>query len=141
VEHELRRAWGEDVCELLFQAVYADNTLGPLLYVALKPQGQVDVARRLDRQQHANPWLPFSGADIRYGAKIDKTIWRGEIDIPWDAFNDTAHQGKRPPLLRFNFSQHRSATGESASWAGPVDFGRDEAFMGVLQIRQPDDNR
>jgi hypothetical protein len=141
VEHELRRAWREDVCELLFQAVYADNTLGPLLYVAAKPQGQVDVARRLDRQQHANPWMAFSGADIRYGFDIDKTLWRGEIDVPWDAFNDPAHQGKRPVLLRFNFSQHRGATGESASWAGPIDFGRDETFMGALQIRQPDNGR
>jgi hypothetical protein len=141
VEHELRRAWGEDVCELLFQAVYADNTLGPLLYVAVKPQGQVEVARRLDRQQHANPWMAFSGADIRYGFSIDKSIWRGEVDIPWDAFNDSAHQGKRPPILRFNFSQHRSTTGESSSWAGPIDFGRDESFMGVLQIRQPDGGR
>jgi len=138
VEHELRRAWGEDVCELLFQPVYADNTLGPLLYVAAKPQGQLDIQRRLDRQQHANPWMAFSGADIRYGFSIDKAIWRGEIEIPWDAFNDPAHQGKRPALLRFNFSQHRGATGESSSWAGPVDFGRDESFMGVLQIRQAD---
>jgi len=141
VEHELRRAWGEDVCELLFQAVYADNTLGPLLYVAAKPQGQVDVSRRLDRLQHANPWMAFSGADIRYGFSIDNAIWRGEIEIPWDAFNDNTHQGKRPALLRFNFSQHRGASGESASWAGPIDFGRDETFMGVLQIRQPDEAR
>jgi len=101
----------------------------------------VEVARRLDRQQHANPWMAFSGADIRYGFSIDKAIWRGEVDIPWDAFNDPAHQGKRPPLLRFNFSQHRGTTGESASWAGPVDFGRDESFMGALQIRQPDDGK
>jgi len=141
VEHELRRAWGEDVCELLFQAVYADNTLGPLLYVAAKPQGQLDIQRRLDRQQHANPWMAFSGADIRYGFSIDKSLWRGEIEIPWDAFNDAAHQGKRPAMLRFNFSQHRGSTGESSSWAGPVDFGRDETFMGVLQIRQADDGR
>jgi len=138
VEHELRRAWDEDVCELLFQAVYADNTLGPLLYVAAKPQGQLDIQRRLDRQQHANPWMAFSGAEIHYGFSIDQSIWRGEIDIPWDAFNDTAHLAKRPALLRFNFSQHRATTGESSSWAGPVDFGRDESFMGVLQIRQPD---
>jgi hypothetical protein len=142
VQHELRRAWGEDVCELLMQAVYQDNTLGPLLYVALKPQGQYDIQRRLDRQQHANPWMGFSGADIRYFGGIDKnSIWRGEIEIPWDAFNAPAHQGKRPALLRFNFSQHRGRTGQSASWAGPIDFGRDESFMGVLQIRQADNGR
>jgi hypothetical protein len=141
VEHELRRAWGEDVCEILVQAVYDDNTLGPLLYVACKPQGQVDISRRLNRQQHANPWLAFSGADIRYGYSIDNSIWRGEVEIPWDAFNTPGQQGKRPALLRFNFSQHRGATGQSSSWAGPIDFGRDESFMGVLQIRQPDNGR
>ena len=30
---------------------------------------------------------------------------------------------------------HRTATGESASWAGPVDFGRDDAFTGLLVLR------
>jgi hypothetical protein len=42
-------------------------------------------------------------------------------------------------MLRFNFSQHRAATCESASWAGPVDFGRDESFTGVLYLRTPPD--
>ena len=40
----------------------------------------------------------------------------------------TAEDGsrQRPVMLRLNFSQHRATTGESASWAGPVDFGRDD---------------
>jgi hypothetical protein len=28
-------------------------------------------------------------------------------------------------------------TGESASWAGPVDSGRDEHFTGLLFLRDP----
>ena len=32
----------------------------------------------------------------------------------------------------------RHATGESASWAGPIDFGRDESFMGLLYLRDLD---
>jgi hypothetical protein len=41
-------------------------------------------------------------------------------------------------VLRFNFIQHKHSTGESASWAGPLDFGRDDAFMGLLYLREPD---
>ena len=48
--------------------------------------------------------------------------------------------GDPPTLLRFNFSQHKAATGESATWAGPVDFRRDEAFMGLLYLRSPGQN-
>ena len=62
-------------------------------------------------------------------------VLRGRLAIPWNAINDAAHQGLRPALLRFNFVQHRTAGGESASWAGPVDFGRDENFMGLLYLR------
>ena len=56
------------------------------------------------------------------------------MSIPWRAICD-ADRGV-PALLRFNFAQHRTATGESASWAGPVDFGRDDAFTGVLYLRE-----
>jgi hypothetical protein len=41
-----------------------------------------------------------------------------------------------PVMLRFNFTQHRADTGESASWAGPVDFGRDDAFTGLLFLQE-----
>jgi hypothetical protein len=40
-------------------------------------------------------------------------------------------------LLRFNFAQHVHTTGQSATWAGPVDFGRDDSFMGLLYLREP----
>jgi len=41
-------------------------------------------------------------------------------------------------MLRFNVTQHRADSGESASWAGPVDFGRDDALTGVLILREPE---
>jgi hypothetical protein len=138
VEYELRRAWGEDICELLIQPVYADGSTGSLLHIAAKPAGQIDLTRRLDRRLHANPWQPFAGADVRYAATVDKGTWRGEIAVPWDAINDPPHAGKRPVFLRFNFAQHNAATGQSATWAGPVDFGRDEEFMGLIDIREAD---
>lgn len=137
VSYDGRRAWGEDVCEALIQPVYPDNTLGPLLHIAIKPRGQIEISRRLDPKKHANPWQGFSGADIRYAANIDGAVWRGEIAIPWDAVNAPELRGKRPAALRFNFAQHFGATGQSASWAGPVDFGRDERFTGLLEIRNP----
>jgi len=145
------RAWGEDLCEVLVQPVYVNNSVGPLLHVVLKPNGSSWVERKLNPKQHANPWQPFESTGIRYVAAVtpgapvpsggkDQAAadgkWTGELAIPWKVLNDP-NLGM-PTLLRFNFSQHRTATGESASWAGPVDFGRDDAFMGCLQVRQPD---
>ena len=39
-------------------------------------------------------------------------------------------------MLRFNYAEHHDKTGESASWAGPIDFGRDDSFMGLLYVRE-----
>jgi hypothetical protein len=41
VDYEIGRAWGEDVCEALFQSVYEDGTNGPQVHVAVKPGGKV----------------------------------------------------------------------------------------------------
>ena len=138
VDYDARRAWGEDVCEALVQPVYEDNSLGPVLHIVCKPYGQIDVTRRLDPRSHLNPWQAFSSTDIRYEGKVLGGIWYGELALPWEIMNDPAKRdAKRPVMLRFNFSQHRGKTGESASWAGPVDFGRDDAMTGVLVVREP----
>jgi hypothetical protein len=134
VDYESRRAWGEDLCGVLIQPVFDDNSVGPVLHVVCKPSG-LWVERKLDARLHANPWQPLEGTGVRYRAVIENsTDWRGELAIPWRAICD-ADRGV-PSLLRFNFVQHRTATGESASWAGPVDFGRDDAFTGVLYLRE-----
>jgi hypothetical protein len=133
VDYQFRRGWGEDLCAVLIQPVFEDNTLGPTLHVVCKPTG-LWVERKLDAKRNANPWQPLEGTGIRYKAVIDGTDWRGEIAIPWRAICDP--ERGVPPLLRFNFIQHRTATGESASWAGPIDFGRDDAFTGVLHLRE-----
>jgi hypothetical protein len=57
------------------------------------------------------------------------------LSIPWKIINEPGKP--RPVMLRFNFTHHRHQTGESASWAGPIDFGRDDAFTGVLVLREP----
>ena len=134
VDYEDRRAWGEDLCGVLIQAVFDDNSVGPVLHVVCKPTAGLWVERKLDQRLNANPWQPLEATGIRYRAVIDNTDWRGELAIPWRAICD-AERGV-PSLLRFNFVQHRTATGESASWAGPIDFGRDDSFTGVLYLRE-----
>lgn len=129
------RAWGEDLCELLLQPVYADNSIGPLLHLVCKPNGSCWVERKMDPRKFVDPWQAIEGAGIRYAPTIDESDWRGELAIPWKALNNDPQKG-RPVMLRFNFSQHKTLTGESASWAGPVDSGRDENFTGVLMIRE-----
>lgn len=136
VDYQFGRAWGEDLAELLVQPVYADNRVGPVLHVICKPSGVTWIERKLDPKLHANPWQPFEGSGIRFASTLQDSDWRGEIAIPWRAITDDL-EGKRPKLLRFNFVQHKNATGESASWAGPVDFGRDDSFTGILVLSDP----
>ena len=136
VNYQFRRAWDEDLAQLLVQPVYNDNSVGPVLHLVVKPTGGHWVERKADARVNVDPWKPVEGAGIYYACTLDGD-WRGEIRIPWKAITD-ADRG-RPRLLRFNFSQHKNATGESASWAGPVDFGRDDAFMGLIYLRENDE--
>lgn len=144
VNYQFRRAWGEDLCQLLVQPVYADNSAGPVLHVVCKANGSVWVERKVDARTAVDPWQPVEGAEIRYQASFADAQWRGEISIPWaaiveaDRATDAAGRRQVPALLRFNFAQHKAATGETATWAGPVDFGRDDAFTGILLLRDPE---
>ena len=138
VEYQDGRAWGEDVCQAVVQGVYDDGTAGPQIHIAVKPGGNVWVEKR-DRP--GRPWEPFQ-AGVRYASTDDKAAWRGEMAIPWTTLIDPAKtdelakQGRPnvPTILRFNFIQHKHDSGESASWAGPVDAGRDSEFGGVLVV-------
>lgn len=132
VAYDQNRAWGEDIAEVLIQPIYADNTLGPVLNVNCKPTA-VWTVRKTDARTNVDPWAELEGAGVRYAAWVNSYVWRAELAIPWKAIGDPSKG--RPVLLRFNFSQHRGANAESGSWAGPVDFGRDDAFMGVLHVR------
>ncbi|MGC4031547.1 MAG: hypothetical protein QM754_07410 [Tepidisphaeraceae bacterium] len=140
VEYQIGRAWGEDLSEAVFQAVYEDGTLGPQVHVVMKPGGNVWVERRL---KSSDPWTPFEG--IRFATTVEKAVWRGELAVPWNALINPAldqafnsrGQPNRPTLLKFNFIQHKHLTGESSSWAGPIDGGRDSALTGVLILKEP----
>jgi len=134
VDNEFRRAWGEDLCQVLVQPVYDDNSLGPVTYIACKPNGVCMVRRRLDPKTNSDPWRETDGTAVRYAATSQATAWTGEIAVPWNLLlNDSP---KMPRLLRFNFIQHQQSTGESASWAGPIDYDQDDSFMGLLYLQE-----
>lgn len=140
VEYQQRRAWGEDLCELLIQPIGADNAPGPVLHVVCKPNGSTWVERKaaadaLGGQSRRDLWKDLNGAGVHYAALMPPNAWQGEVAIPWSAI--VGEEGRAPSLLRFNFIQHKAATGESASWAGPIDFGPDQAIMGLLYLRDP----
>lgn len=131
VDYQFRRAWGEDLCEILLQPVYADNSTGPAVHLVAKPAASFWA----EVKAADDSWQPLAGGGIRYASTVDGQAWRGEMAIPWKLIIDPAKG--MPKLLRFNFTQHCQSTGQSASWAGPVDFGRDEALMGLLLLRSP----
>lgn len=133
VNTEFRRAWGEDLIQVLVQAVYPDNSMGPVLHIVCKPTGY-SLEKKPDSRRSNEPWQAFEGTDFRYVATHLGPDWRGEMSIPWNLLKDPAKP--MPVMLRFNFCQHRNETGESASWAGPIDFGKDNDFTGVLVLRE-----
>jgi len=138
IHYQARRAWGEDLCEVLVQPVYSDNSMGPISHIAFKPNGAQWVERKEPDKPSADEWRPIEGAGVRYATTTAADgRWHGEAAIPWRLIGP-ADRGL-PVLLRFNFCQHRHATCQSASWCGPVDFGRDEQLMGVLYVRTPRD--
>jgi hypothetical protein len=134
VDYQQRRAWGEDLCEILIQPIYRDNKLGPVLHAVCKPNGGVWIERKTDTRAGDAGWKPLDASAARYSATTQESAWHGEVAIPWTAIMNQA--GDPPTLLRFNFSQHKGGTGESATWAGPVDFGRDESFMGLIYLKR-----
>ena len=78
IGYEFRRAWGEDVCQIVMQPVYADGTLGPTMNVALKPNGGAWVEREMDRRMFSDPWQPIEGSSVRYAPSVDGSDWRRE---------------------------------------------------------------
>jgi hypothetical protein len=79
------------------------------------------------------PWQEIAGSEVRYAANAAQGVWTGEVAIPWKLI--LAGDSPRPRLLRFNFIQHAAANGESASWAGPIDYDMDDSYMGLIFMR------
>ena len=135
VNYQFRRAWGEDLCQILIQGVFDGNTLGPTLHVVCKRNAPW-VERKEAGAVGDEAWHSWDGSAVRYAARIDPTTgdWRGEVAIPWTAICPPGRT--RPPLLRFNFIQHQAKGGQTTSWAGPIDFGRDDRMMGILSLQE-----
>ena len=135
VDYQLRRAWGEDLCEILFQPLYIDGP-GPIVHIVCKSKGQIVVSAKASPKNQKLQGNAFKEiGNVRYARTLDAGVWRGELAIPWELINDAQHQGMRPRLMRFNLVQYKAGSGESSSWAGPLDYGRDDAFMGLLYLR------
>lgn len=134
VDYQDRRAWGEDLCEVLLQAVYTDGATGPAVHVVCKPNGQW-VERKPPGLVPAGEagWSPAPEGVLYANQLSAPSTWRGELSIPWRLLNDPRRG--RPTLLRFNFGQHKSSTGESSTWAGPTDSSRDDQLTGLLLLR------
>ena len=135
VTYHDRRAWGEDLCEALIQPVYADNSVGDLLHIVVKPNGAQWVERKLAVAGPGDPWEPLNGTGIRYAANTPGNgKWTGELAIPWSVI---AEQGRgRPVLLALQFhpaqERHRR---KSPPGPGPSTSAGTCRFMGVLVIR------
>jgi hypothetical protein len=136
IDYQFGRAWGEDLCQALVQPINEDGSAGPITYLACKPGGVCVVQRRAQLSSGAEPWQQITGAAVRYAAQASSSAWTGEVAIPWKLI--LGADRARPPLLRFNFIQHLAATGESASWAGPIDNDMDDSFMGLIFVRDSD---
>jgi hypothetical protein len=134
VDYDDGKAWGDDVCELMIQPVYADDTTGPVTHVVCTPGG-ITVEHKAGDGPDSR-WTAAEVGGIRIARTIDpKTrLWRAELAIPWRELV-TGGRG-RPGLLRFNFVQHRHDTGESASWAGPLYESRQPGMAGLLVVRE-----
>jgi hypothetical protein len=134
VEYRDGRAWGEDLCEVNIQPLYADDTVGPTVHLVCKTGGVWVEQRPADGR---GDWQPFDGPPPPYAGTVDPATgaWRGEMAIPWRTLVGPGRG--RPSLLRFNFGQHVQATGESATWAGPVDQSRQTAMAGLLVLHDP----
>jgi len=136
VDYQQRRAWGEDLCEILLQPILLSGQKGQVFHIVCKPNGTITFERKTSEQDPASPWAAVYGAEIRYAVNAMQPTWNGEVAIPWSLL--LGKSTETPRLMRFNFSQHMADTGQSASWAGPVDYGGDEAFMGLLHLHSPD---
>ncbi|MEL7237279.1 MAG: hypothetical protein AAGK78_00335, partial [Planctomycetota bacterium] len=145
IETQHRRAWGEDLCQLVVQPIYesrGETELGPAVHVVLKPSGNAFAQIAVDRRTNELVWQDVQ-ANLPYSTTVEQAtgIWRGEITLPWSALQEgprtVRSMANVPAMLRFNVSQHVADTGESASWAGPVDHGRDASITGALILRKP----
>ena len=141
VEQQHRRAWGEDLAQIVVQPHFdqqGDEHIGRAMQIVLKPTGNVIAQQQPDRATAGSDWQDVR-SNLAFATSVQSTtgVWRGELTIPWDAFEDAPADGNLPSLVRLNITHHVGETGESTSWAGPVDYGNDLSITGALVLRKP----
>lgn len=113
---EQGRACGEDLCRMVLKRVGAGRDQEVRLLV--KPSG-VTVEKG-----------ELPGERVLYASGVKDGVWRAEMRIPAALLGSELKDGTQ---LEFQLVRHDGETGESASWAGPVD--RDyEGLRGLLLI-------
>ena len=80
VDYQQRRAWGEDLCEILIQPIYRDNKVGPVLHIVCKPNGGVWLERKSDPRPGDGGWNALDSSAVRYFAKTPEgaATWSGK---------------------------------------------------------------
>ena len=119
VNYEFRRAWGEDLCEILIQPIFDDGTIGPVLHIVCKPTAGQWVERKGDPRLMADPWQPFEGSGIRYTSRVENG-WTGELRHPLARYHQSREiDPKTPP---FQFLAARSINRRKCKLGGPDRF-------------------
>lgn len=95
------RAYGEELCRLMLKGLGGG---GKELQLLIKPSGMT---------------VEKGAGQIRYAATNERSVWRAEICIPATALGLRSFGPQVP--IEFNLIRHDPATGESSSFAGPID--------------------
>ena len=66
VDYQQRRAWGEDLCEILLRPILSSGEKSATFHIVCKPNGTVTFERKASDQDPATPWAAVYGAEIRY---------------------------------------------------------------------------
>ena len=80
VEYEDRRAWGEDLCEILMQPILRDNKPGAVLHIVVKPTGGVWAEKKPAAPDET--WRPVESTGIRYAASTPESSCAGKWPSP-----------------------------------------------------------
>jgi hypothetical protein len=98
VDYQLRRAWSEDLCEVLIQPVYTGGESGQIVHLACKKNAPIVSIKPSPKEQKlfGTAYKTVVGADVKYAATLEGSIWRGELQIPWNLINDKNHQASTP---------------------------------------------
>lgn len=120
------RAFGEDLCRLVLRSG------GSEVRLLLKPAGLTVEEAPAGVASAVVPYAAVTEGVPGEGGR-DERVWRAELRVPSAMLGGPLSVGQ---AIEMNLIRHDRETGESSSWAGPID--RDlQPFRGVLVLRGP----